>query len=383
MGDYKVINNREEYLSSFLLPGESIAWYEQVPFLKKVLFYTEGRIFLCCLAIFLAFAVTTFSGIVSTYSPFLVYHNQYLILFTIGVAFLVLSTFINVCKTNVYNAVTNTRILSFYVTNQLDGAVYTLITSITHNMVVRFHQSGHFMAFEVNKSGAERGPITRLAFNWVQNIDNLQETLNSLAGTDLTASLPGWDLPETTTTGIENWRTSFQSRMLQAASEDNAVLLWSHRPTFYQIITPRVVTSWWMITLWAILMTTLYSIWGPYVAKFSCIVFWDAIVLIACALTLFITLGAINNYEAYYALTDKGLIVIHSGFRTRTTKIPFSQIFPMKTNYIRKGETGDLFTVALHNFSVLRGIPKLKVLENAVYQGALRFAASANEIKAV
>jgi len=321
--------------------------------------------------------VTTLSGILSAYHPFLVYHNQYLIIFSFFFGFLVLTAFIHTLKLTIYNALTNTRLISFFVTYQFDGTVNTSITSITHNMVVRFHQDKHFMAFEVNTSiQNERLPITRLAFNWVQDVDNLMRILNSLSGNDLIASLPAWNLPEQSSTCIDTWRFTFQSRMYKEVDDDDATLLWTHKPTFYQLVTPPVITAWWTITLWAMIMTTFYSIWGPYTNTVGTIIGLNLLVAFVCTLVFQITLGVINNYEAYYGLTDKGFILIHSGFRTSVIKIPFSQVFPIRTSYIKKQESGDLFTVSLRYLAVMRGVPNLKALENAVYQGALRTAAS-------
>jgi len=364
------------FLSSYLMNGEHLLWYEKLGFVNKLFFYTQGRIFLVLLGIFIAFIVTTLTSILNSYHPYI----DYLVLFSFMAGFLVLTAFINVLKINIYYAVSNTRLLSYLVTYQFDGIINTAITSITHNMVVRFHQSKHFMAFEVNTSENERLPITRLAFNWVEDEEGLMGILHSLSGKDLITSLPTWDLPEQSSTCIDTWRISFQSCMYKAVAEDNATLLWTHKPTFYQIVTSTVITSWWTITLWAMLMTTFYSIWGPYIVSVMVIIGLNLIVLIVCVLVLKITLGVINNYEAYYALTDKGLILIHYGFRTVVSKIPFSQVFPIRSSYIKKQESGDLFTVSLHNLAVMRGIPNLKALENAVYHGALRTAASSTPV---
>jgi len=71
MGEYVKVNNEldnststttttnyyyyNEFLSSHLLNGENLLWYEKVPCLKKIFFYSQGRLFLGLLAIFIAF----------------------------------------------------------------------------------------------------------------------------------------------------------------------------------------------------------------------------------------------------------------------------------------------------------------------------------------
>jgi len=208
----------------------------------------------------------------------------------------------------------------------------------------------------------------------------LKEVLAYVSKTNLLDSLPEiQELLETSYRGYESWCQSYQTLMDSLISEQNATLLWSYKPTFYQLMTPRLFCSWWMVTLWSILMTIAYSIWGPYDLELFDILIWIFVVFIFCLLALFITLGIIKNWRAFYAITSKGLILIHSGFGTQKTFVPFTQVFPLRTVYDKRGN-GDIFTLSLANYTILRNIPNLKIIETFLYQAALRNAAAQQSV---